>query len=60
MQCPKCQFENREGAKYCNGCGHKFDVAGGILILLQDLQNEMNISYLFITHDLATVKAIIR
>lgn len=33
-------------------------VAEGILTLLQDLQNEMNISYLFITHDLATVKSI--
>ena len=27
MQCPKCQFENREGAKFCNECGHKFEVA---------------------------------
>ena len=26
MQCPKCQFENREGAKFCNECGSKFDV----------------------------------
>jgi len=33
-------------------------VAEGILSLLQELQDEMNISYLFITHDLATVKAI--
>ncbi len=33
-------------------------VAEGILDLLQDLQNKMNVSYLFITHDLATVKAI--
>ena len=33
-------------------------VAEGILKLLQDLQKEMNVSYLFITHDLATVKAI--
>lgn len=24
MKCPKCQFENREGAKFCNECGHKF------------------------------------
>ena len=33
-------------------------VAEEILKLLQNLQNEMDVSYLFITHDLATVKAI--
>ncbi len=33
-------------------------VAEGVLKLLQDLQNELQVSYLFITHDLATVKAI--
>jgi class 3 adenylate cyclase len=24
MQCPKCHFENREGAKFCKKCGSKF------------------------------------
>lgn len=33
-------------------------VAEGVLNLLQSLQNELGVSYLFITHDLATVKAI--
>lgn len=33
-------------------------VGEGILNLLQELQNKTQISYLFITHDLATVKAI--
>ena len=22
MRCPKCQFENREGTKFCDECGH--------------------------------------
>ncbi|MGD8522622.1 MAG: adenylate/guanylate cyclase domain-containing protein, partial [Desulfobacterales bacterium] len=25
MQCPKCQFENREGVKFCEECGAKFE-----------------------------------
>jgi uncharacterized membrane protein YvbJ len=25
MQCPKCQFENREGAKFCLKCGEKLE-----------------------------------
>jgi len=25
MKCPKCQFENREGAGFCGECGHKFE-----------------------------------
>lgn len=33
-------------------------VAEGILKLLQSIQDETNVSYLFITHDLATVKAV--
>ena len=26
MKCPKCQFENRDGAKFCKDCGHKLEV----------------------------------
>ncbi len=26
MECPQCQFENREGAKFCGECGHKFEI----------------------------------
>ena len=26
MECPKWQFENREGAKFCSECGHKFEL----------------------------------
>ena len=26
MKCPKCQFENREGAKFCSECAHKFEL----------------------------------
>jgi class 3 adenylate cyclase/tetratricopeptide (TPR) repeat protein len=27
MQCPKCQFENREEAQFCSECGHKFELS---------------------------------
>ena len=27
MKCSECQFENREGAKFCGDCGHKFEIA---------------------------------
>jgi len=27
MKCPKCEYENREGAKFCNECGNKLEVA---------------------------------
>jgi len=27
MKCPKCLLENREGAKFCNECGHKLELA---------------------------------
>lgn len=26
MQCPKCQFENREGVQFCEECGAKFEL----------------------------------
>ena len=26
MKCPKCQFENREGAKFCLKCGEKLEL----------------------------------
>ena len=27
MQCPQCQFENREEAQFCSECGHKFELS---------------------------------
>jgi len=27
MQCPKCQFENREEAQFCSECGYKFELS---------------------------------
>ena len=27
MKCPKCQFDNREGAKFCKECGEKLELA---------------------------------
>ena len=27
MQCPKCRFENPEGAKFCNECGGRLELA---------------------------------
>jgi class 3 adenylate cyclase len=27
MECPKCQFDNREGAKFCKECGANLEVA---------------------------------
>ena len=27
MQCPQCQHENRDGAKFCNECGTKLEAA---------------------------------
>jgi class 3 adenylate cyclase/tetratricopeptide (TPR) repeat protein len=26
MKCPKCQFENRDEAKFCGECGHKLEI----------------------------------
>jgi predicted amidophosphoribosyltransferase len=26
MRCPQCQFENREGAKFCKKCGNQFEL----------------------------------
>ena len=27
MECPKCQFENQDDAKFCNQCGNKLEIA---------------------------------
>ncbi len=27
MKCSECQFENADGAKFCNECGHKLELA---------------------------------
>ena len=26
MECPKCQFDNRDGVKFCEECGAKFEL----------------------------------
>ncbi|MBW1820522.1 MAG: zinc ribbon domain-containing protein [Deltaproteobacteria bacterium] len=26
MKCPECQFENREGVKFCEECGATFEL----------------------------------
>ncbi|MBW2138444.1 MAG: zinc ribbon domain-containing protein, partial [Deltaproteobacteria bacterium] len=26
MKCPGCQFENREGVRFCENCGNKFEI----------------------------------
>jgi len=26
MKCPQCQFDNREGVEYCEGCGNKLEL----------------------------------
>jgi hypothetical protein len=26
MKCPECQFDNREGAKFCSECGNRFEL----------------------------------
>ena len=26
MQCPWCQFDNREGVRFCEDCGAKFEI----------------------------------
>lgn len=26
MKCPGCQFDNRESAKFCGGCGRRFEI----------------------------------
>jgi len=26
MKCPECQFENRNGAKFCKECGNKLEL----------------------------------
>ncbi|MHC4687611.1 MAG: zinc-ribbon domain-containing protein, partial [Planctomycetota bacterium] len=26
MKCPKCQFDNREGVKFCEKCGAKMEL----------------------------------
>ena len=27
VKCPKCQFENREGAEFCRKCGNRMEIA---------------------------------
>ena len=36
MKCPKCQFDNRQGVKFFEGCGSKMEmVCPSVLVQLQ-------------------------
>jgi uncharacterized membrane protein YvbJ len=39
MQCPKCQHENRDGAKFCDECGTKVgDTAPASKVVIPSLE----------------------
>ena len=48
MKCPKCQFENPEGAKFCNECGHKLEEVAEIEKAVPAFKGERkNVTVLF-------------
>lgn len=54
MNCPKCSFENRDGSKFCNECGHPLPASGPLPII------EAPSSYRVSSHETADLSGIER
>ncbi len=45
MKCPKYQFENREGAKFCIECGTKLEISHAPYLLIDPKTNHLRLSF---------------
>ena len=55
MECPKCQFENPKGAKFCNECGH--DLRGPIAAPPIDYSNPRSYTPKFLADKILTARS---